>query len=106
MGSSRMKKMRAEVVRYSAPAEIKDVLDFYRVQMQQNSWNLEKELAMADYLPQEALSGSSSGVSLNLQGATQLNFTNSQNARCMVTLMPAFTGTGTLINIVYEQAKE
>lgn len=105
MGSMRMKGAQAKSVRYSAPAETQEVIGFYRSQMPQAGWKLEQETEIGKHLPREAISGQQMGVSLNLEDAIQLTFKGLKNERCMITLMPSFIGRGTLINIIYEEAK-
>jgi hypothetical protein len=119
MSSMRMKNGSAISVRYSASAELGDVIGFYRSQMLNKGWTLEEETPVAQHLyrnmPDENildgldLEGASQleGMlgDLNLEGATLFVFKSLKDEHCMISLGPAPMQESTLINITYEKEK-
>ncbi|MBU2221109.1 MAG: hypothetical protein KJ722_00690, partial [Candidatus Omnitrophica bacterium] len=105
-GSVRLKSSKSVSVRYLAPAELKDVHGFYRLHLPQAGWAIEQERNMGESIPEQSFSNADPGISESFKKSIIITFRGLKNERLMVNLMPSFMGSGTMINIVYEEAKQ
>ena len=114
MQSMHQKSGRAMSVSYSTNDSLNTVLNFYRTQMPQYAWRLEKESRLGD-LMSGALQGPGQVTMTPEQqefmrdfygGATGLVFSNDRGNGCYMQLMDSPVNKGlTLINIVYEEKR-
>jgi len=107
MDSIWMRKMQSLTQRYSVAVDAGQVSDFYRQQMPQYGWYIDNEVDMAQVLEGNggfAVNGGASG--LDFSGATQIFFKDDQGVDCIITVMPAITGSGSMINIMYNENKK
>lgn len=105
LGSMRLKSSKSVLVRYLASAELEDVRNFYLLRLPQGGWVLEQETNAGEYIPQQFFPGADAGLNLNLQKSSITIFKSLKNERCTIAFMPSLIGSGTMINITYEEAK-
>ena len=109
MGSTRLKSGGARSAAYSAECSSSEILNFYRTQMPQYSWRLDKEINLSDTMStamqQGALAPEQETAMRNIMGdARNLIFTNQRGNRCSINVMSnPMSKSASLINIVYEE---
>lgn len=102
MGSLRMKNARALNNRYSTSAGLEEVVNFYRLQMLQEGWVLEKDTNLSDSLPAEALNlGPEAGINMDLGNTIMLGYRGAQGNHCAIMIMSSPVSKGTIITITY-----
>ncbi|MBU2035246.1 MAG: hypothetical protein KKA59_05680, partial [Candidatus Omnitrophica bacterium] len=104
-GSIRLKSSKSISVRYLTSAGLEDVRGFYRLNLQQAGWSIEQEKDVGKFIPPQALPDAGAGLSQGLEKSIIITFRGLKNERLMISLMPSFIGSGTMINITYEEAK-
>jgi hypothetical protein len=104
-GSIRLKSSKSISSRYLASAEVSDIRGFYLLNLQQAGWAIEQEKDAGKFMSPQALPNTGSGISESIKKSIIITFRGLKNERLTVALMPSFIGSGTMINIVYEEAK-
>lgn len=106
LASTKMKNARSTSQRFSADADAYRIADFYRQQMPRYGWYIDKEVDISQALANRGNSAGGGGLGgLDLEGAAQMSFKDDQGVECVITVMPAVTGKGSTINIIYNESK-
>lgn len=110
MNSTRLKSGGSRSAAYSAEDSVSGVLNFYRAQMPQSGWQLEKEINLEDVMlkatseQQAAMTSEQQAAMRDVYGSAHgMFFTNQKGNSCAMQVMnnPVDKGAS-MINIVYE----
>ena len=105
LDSIRMRKMQSLVQRYSVAVDAYRIADFYRQEMPRYGWYIENETDMAQVLSDRREFSGAGATGLDFEGSTQMSFKDNQGVGCVITVMPAIMGSGSMINIMYNESK-